>query len=475
MKKRGKNDNGITLIALVITIIVLLILAGISIATLTGQNGVLNKAVTAKDENKKAEYKEIVQLIGNGIRPEKVLENLNTEEFMNRYQTAIEEEIEKGETLKEATLRRKDEESIVVVTKEKYVYLVTENKVEYLGKQTGENLPNLLEEDVEYVIKPETEWTNTDVSVEIKSKIEGYILEYSTNGVTWKTYVAPVIMKENGTIHARLSNGLEQAGSSSSKKITKIDKKAPTGNIETTSVKPSSITISITAQDVVEDEKNGCSGIKGYYYSNDGGKTYSEIKTEASYKFEELTSGTDYNIAVKVVDNAGNPTELTLNVKTTEPIYIVKDGKFMMGSPTFTAEGDTTNQGSYCNAGENYAYCRFYYYAVARCWCYWSYEVLSDDMEVHFVVDAPYESLGYRVEEQDAYLFASGVQPNASNGFGSITTVKSYNSCFTGGKEFVVKPGHSGKIYFGLLGGTQGGSSGMPHYCNLRIYNAWIE
>ena len=39
-----KNVHGITLIALVITIIVLLILAGVSIAMLTGQNGILTQA-----------------------------------------------------------------------------------------------------------------------------------------------------------------------------------------------------------------------------------------------------------------------------------------------------------------------------------------------------------------------------------------------------------------------------------------------
>ena len=39
-----KNSSGITLIAMVITIIVLLILAGISIAMLTGDNSLLNKA-----------------------------------------------------------------------------------------------------------------------------------------------------------------------------------------------------------------------------------------------------------------------------------------------------------------------------------------------------------------------------------------------------------------------------------------------
>ena len=38
------NQKGITLIALVITIIVLLILAGVSIAMLTGDNGILTKS-----------------------------------------------------------------------------------------------------------------------------------------------------------------------------------------------------------------------------------------------------------------------------------------------------------------------------------------------------------------------------------------------------------------------------------------------
>ena len=50
MKLNLKERNGITLIALVITIIVLLILAAVSIATLTGQNGILTQANNAKDK-----------------------------------------------------------------------------------------------------------------------------------------------------------------------------------------------------------------------------------------------------------------------------------------------------------------------------------------------------------------------------------------------------------------------------------------
>ena len=55
------SDKGITLIALIITIIVLLILAGVSIATLTGENGILKKASEAKDKTQIADVIERVQ------------------------------------------------------------------------------------------------------------------------------------------------------------------------------------------------------------------------------------------------------------------------------------------------------------------------------------------------------------------------------------------------------------------------------
>ncbi|MCF0124530.1 MAG: hypothetical protein HUJ68_02030 [Clostridia bacterium] len=57
-----KNQKGITLIALVITIIVLLILAGVSIAMLTGDNGILGKATEAASESKISEDKEAAAL-----------------------------------------------------------------------------------------------------------------------------------------------------------------------------------------------------------------------------------------------------------------------------------------------------------------------------------------------------------------------------------------------------------------------------
>ena len=55
---RNTNEKGITLIALVVTIIVLLILAGISISMLTGENGILTKSNVAKVSTELSTYKE---------------------------------------------------------------------------------------------------------------------------------------------------------------------------------------------------------------------------------------------------------------------------------------------------------------------------------------------------------------------------------------------------------------------------------
>ncbi len=60
MKKA--NERGITLIVLVITIIVLIILASVSIAMLTGDNGILKKAITAKEKTIEAEDEEKINL-----------------------------------------------------------------------------------------------------------------------------------------------------------------------------------------------------------------------------------------------------------------------------------------------------------------------------------------------------------------------------------------------------------------------------
>ena len=80
LKQRKKAERGITLIALVITIIVLLILAGVTIATLTGDNGILTKAGDAKTSTEIGDEKEKVELSAVGA-----LAKDNGEEIKREY------------------------------------------------------------------------------------------------------------------------------------------------------------------------------------------------------------------------------------------------------------------------------------------------------------------------------------------------------------------------------------------------------
>lgn len=62
MQNFRKNVNGITLMALVVTIIILLILAGISIGMLSGDNGILGQAGNAKTQTDVVQEKEIIDI-----------------------------------------------------------------------------------------------------------------------------------------------------------------------------------------------------------------------------------------------------------------------------------------------------------------------------------------------------------------------------------------------------------------------------
>ena len=62
MKKIIRKNNAITLLALVITIVILLILTGVTIVTLTGDNGLLSKAKEAKDITDKSKEQELIDM-----------------------------------------------------------------------------------------------------------------------------------------------------------------------------------------------------------------------------------------------------------------------------------------------------------------------------------------------------------------------------------------------------------------------------
>lgn len=84
-----KNNRGITLIALVVTIIVLIILAGISVNLLLGQNGLLQRAKDAASQQERAELVEGMKLaIANKqVETRGVLTQADIEEVLGAYGT----------------------------------------------------------------------------------------------------------------------------------------------------------------------------------------------------------------------------------------------------------------------------------------------------------------------------------------------------------------------------------------------------
>ena len=129
LKHKLKKNKGITLIALVVTIIVLLILAGISISMLTGQNGILKRAAEAKERNESSSALEEIQLV--------VIGAIGTDGEVD-IAKAKEELREKGATITEI-----GDDLKVEYKNKKYLVTKDGSVSEWTGTETPANAPKL--------------------------------------------------------------------------------------------------------------------------------------------------------------------------------------------------------------------------------------------------------------------------------------------------------------------------------------------
>ena len=154
-KKELKNQKAITLIALVITIVVLLILAGVTIATLTGDNGILTRASDAKIETAVGAVKEALKL-------EQGEKRINEEELTPETLLAegkVQRTVQQGEdgnyymyyALKEDAVEGMEGLGKGNITELKDIFLIDDNlNVKYIasnGKEYGDNINNKILED----------------------------------------------------------------------------------------------------------------------------------------------------------------------------------------------------------------------------------------------------------------------------------------------------------------------------------------
>ena len=119
---KNRQEKGITLIALVITIIVLLILAGVSIATLTGENGILTQANEAKEKNAEGKDIENIKLAINESKMFQYQQEGKTEE-------AVLKDIIEKNTQKNVGISKKNEDGSYTVTVGGREYLVKGDNV----------------------------------------------------------------------------------------------------------------------------------------------------------------------------------------------------------------------------------------------------------------------------------------------------------------------------------------------------------
>ena len=138
---KNKSEKAITLVALVITIIILLILAGITLATLTGENGLIKRAIEAREKTRYEIAEEKVKLAVNASYGESG--NLEKEE--------LKENINKIEGLHEQIIG--DISYDLTIKVDGYEFKITElGQVIYVGKKEEESEEEKIKKEIDKII-----------------------------------------------------------------------------------------------------------------------------------------------------------------------------------------------------------------------------------------------------------------------------------------------------------------------------------
>ena len=317
-----QKEKGITMIALVITIIVLIILAGISIAGISGENGIIKQGENAKRDTEIARYKSELEEIKHEKYAKKY--TIEVDEFLSEYADIV---LKKVDGIVEAT-PNKINKLVEVLTKEGYKFEVSIEETIYVGTDEDKNTGDISKVKIEIRITPEN-WTRDKVKVKIISNIANIIKEYSIDGGnSWNKYKNEIEVQDNGIeIQARGINEKNEKTEVVRKKIENIDRLVPNTFVPTVQGTLNKLEITASTTDKEATTKDGKSEIKGYKFSKDNGSTWTGIITEGRYTYENLQPGTTYPIKVKAIDKAGNEVETNTINGTTEEEIIVPDGE----------------------------------------------------------------------------------------------------------------------------------------------------
>ena len=337
-----KQSKGITLVALVLTIIVLLILAGISIQALT-KTGIFAQANRTKKEAQRAQVTEWLnlklmekQMTGINKTAEEIIEATRAESDGNEELAKM----GKNVVVDANTSTIEDGEQVDVyfyVQVDEDVYKVEMAGAMLIDKEAG-SIPDLKEGDITFTYKVDGQvidkdtWTNKEVTVTASTEITGYTLQTSKDGKIWSNSTSQRFT-ENGKIYATLYNG-RNYGSSVVENISNIDTKDPEANIQLTSTSPitsSTLPIQINTKVIHSDNQSGISiSETSWVLSNNS----EEIGTNKDLYTEKFTGENEetpiklnevgkYYLHVLTIDNAGNKIEtISPEINVTNKLHV---------------------------------------------------------------------------------------------------------------------------------------------------------
>lgn len=332
---KNKYEKGITLVALVITIIVMLILAGVSINAIVGENGIIGRATEAARTQKIAIYQEIISMEVAAAQ----MDYLNSDDNLGFF-NKVQEGLGNHEEFTDAGYSIKNNSRLIITTKDDYIFTVNaiSGETAYVGtkEEINSDLPEELQQaDIKFEYSTKG-WTKDSVKVVIScEKYPTNEIEYSYDLTKWETFTGELSIEENKAIYVRIANEVGATDTYAVGGVGNIDTKAPeiiTGITEDESKKTTKgFTVSIEVQDTDEKEENA-SGIGKvvWYYKVAGTDNFNTYKTTEyvaqnsttngsrnaetiSMSYDNLPTGNGtYNVYADVYDVAGNvkPTEV---------------------------------------------------------------------------------------------------------------------------------------------------------------------
>ncbi len=309
---RGKNA-GITLIALIITIIILLILAGVTINLILGENGLFNTTKQAGEDYKQAGAREKLEAVLVELQADKITKpEYNEKDYIDNRLKQNNMEVE-GD----------------IVTVEGWQFEIDRSIPEIaqsLGKET--EFKKDTRGKAKFVYDTETQnVAKVEVTIEIDASISGYTVQYnivenSDTSTNWVDYTAgsTIEVRKNITIYGRIiDKTTNEVGYKFSGKISTIDETAPQAATITFDKTETDVNQIIQATVTQNDLESGIDITKCKYIVNQSSDKLGEEHTSwnTATAFTQATETLDitqannglYYLHVLSVDNAENKLE----------------------------------------------------------------------------------------------------------------------------------------------------------------------